>query len=559
MNDLAALRCEHRVRELRAASIRALSQQRGLHFRGPALHRGRRPVPMPAPHLHPPTDRGAADGIALRLWHNDPDVHAELLPERTASRLVFEMLEQYRVESLVPASWPGVRRNLAARFRGWSQTFEASRSVETASGLVLYTVAQVCRSRITAEAIADPTQALIEHTRCELASTFDRELASLRRDRHCQKAFGRHARAIAERVADLPQLQTEPGEPDTRWDAFEWLFDAETDDHTTPPVPGGPRHALDGESTGYRVYSRAYDETRSVVSLVRPAQLREYRELLDRAVEASGVSARAIARQLGQLLAEPHDDGWEGGRDSGLIDGRRLAQLVTTPSERDIFRAEARVPRTDAIVSFLVDCSGSMKAFSESVAVLVDVFARALELAGVGCEVLGFTTASWNGGRVRRNWNRSGRPRNPGRLNEVRHLVIKSADTRYRSARSAIAGLLKVDLYREGVDGEAVEWARGRLEACDEHRRILVVISDGSPMDGATALANDQYYLDRHLRDVLAEQSGIQVSALGVGLDLSTYYDHCTALDLAEGTTHRVVSEVLATIAQACLKGRSHP
>jgi cobaltochelatase CobT len=556
MNDLAAVRREHRVRELRAASIRALSQQRGLHFRGPALYRGRRAVPMPAPHLHPPTDRGAADGIALRLWHTDPDVHAELLPERTASRLVFEMLEQYRVESLVPESWPGVRRNLADRFRGWSQAFEASRSVETAAGLVLYTVAQVCRSRITAEAIADRTQDLIEQTRFELASTFDRELASLRRDRHCQKAFGRHARAIAERVADLPQLQTEPGEPDTRWDAFEWLFDAESDEHTTPPGPGAARHALDGESTGYRVYSRAYDETRSVVSLVRPAQLREYRELLDRAVEASGVSARALGRQLGQLLAEPHDNGWEGGHDSGLIDGRRLAQLVTTPSERNIFRDQARVPRTDAIVSFLVDCSGSMKAFSEPVAVLVDVFARALELAGVGCEVLGFTTASWNGGRVRRDWNRSGCPHNPGRLNEVRHLVIKSADTPHRSARSAIAGLLKVDLYREGVDGEAVEWARGRLEACDERRRILVVISDGSPMDSATNLANDRNYLDQHLHDVLAAESDVEICSVGVGLDPSIYYDRCKALDLARGTTRRVLSDVLEMIALASRGGQ---
>jgi cobaltochelatase CobT len=556
VNDSAALRREHRVRELRAASIRALSQQRGLHFRGPALYRGRRPVPVSAPHLHPPTDRGAADGMALRLWHNDPDVHAELLPERTASRLVFEMLEQYRVEALVPESWPGVRRNLADRFRAWSQTFEASRSVETASGLVLYTVAQVCRSRITAQPIADPTQDLIEQTRFELASTFDRELASLRRDRHCQKAFGRHARVIAERVADLPQLQTEPGEPDRQWDAFEWLFDAESDDHTTPPVPGGPRHALDGESTGYRVYSRAYDETRSVVSLVRPAQLREYRELLDRAVEASGVSARALGRRLGQLLAEPHDDGWEGGRDSGLIDGRRLAQLVTTPSERNIFRAEAQVPRTDAIVSLLVDCSGSMKAFSEPVAVLVDVFARALELAGVGSEVLGFTTASWNGGRARRDWNRSGRPRNPGRLNEVRHLVIKSTDTPYRSARSAIAGLLKVDLYREGVDGEAVEWARGRLAACDEYRRILVVISDGSPTDSATSLANDRNYLDQHLRDVLAAESDIEICSVGVGLDPSIYYDRFTALDLARGITGRALSDVLEMIASASRGGQ---
>jgi cobaltochelatase CobT len=555
MNESAAIRHEQGVRELRAASIRALSQQRGLHFRGAALYRGPRPVPMPAPHLHPPTDRGAADGMALRLRHNDPDVHVELLPESTAGRLVFEMLEQFRVESLVPTTWPGVRRNLADRFRGWSQEFEASRSVETTSGLLLYTVAQVCRSRITAQPIAEWTQDLIEQTRFELASIIGRELALLSRNRHCQEGFGRHARAIAERVADLPQLQTEPGKPDTRWDAFGWLFDAESDDDTTPPVQGA-RHTLDGESTGYRVYSRAYDETRSVVSLVRPTQLREYRELLDRAVEASGVSARALGRRLGQLFAEPHDDGWEGGHDSGLIDGRRLAQLVTTPSERNIFRDQARAPRTDAIVSFLVDCSGSMKAFSEPVAMLVDVFARALELAGVGCEVLGFTTASWNGGRVRRDWFRSGRPLNPGRLNEMLHLVIKSADTPYRSARSAIAGLLKVDLYREGVDGEAVEWARGRLEVRDEERRILVVISDGSPMDGATCLTNYPNYLDQHLRDVLAAKSDVDICAVGVGLDLSVYYDRCTALDLSAGTTHRVLTGVLETIASLCKGGQ---
>jgi cobaltochelatase CobT len=557
MNDSAEIRREQNVRELRAASIRALSLQRGLHFRGAALYRGRRPVPMPAPHLHPPTDRGAADGMALRLRHNNPDLHIELLPEGAASRLVFEMLEQFRVESLVSATWPGVRRNLADRFRGWSQEFEASRSVETASGLLLYTVAQVCRSWITAEPIAESVQDLIEATRFELTPMIGRELALLRRNRHCQKAFGVPARAIAERVANLPQLQTEPGERDPGWDAFEWLFDAESDDNATPPAQGGLGRALHGESAEYQVFSGAYDETRSLATLVRPAQLREYRERVDRAVAASGLSARSIGRRLTQLFAEPHDDGWEGGRDSGLIDGRRLAQLVATPNERNIFLAEARAPRTDAIVSFLVDCSRSMKAFSEPVAVLVDVFARALELAGVGCEVLGFTTASWNGGRVRRDWNRSGCPRNPGRLNEVRHLVMKSADTPYRSARSAIAGLLKVDLYREGIDGEAIEWARNRLEMRDEQRRILVVISDASPMDSSTSLANDPDYLDQHLRDVLAARSDVDICAVGVGLDLSIYYDRCTALDLSSGTTRRVLTDVLETIALAS-RGRQY-
>jgi cobaltochelatase CobT len=313
----------------------------------------------------------------------------------------------------------------------------------------------------------------------------------------------------------------------------------------------GSGRAPGGDGADYRVFTRAYDETRSVATLVRPALLREYRERIDRLVESSGVSPRALARQMGQLFAEPCADGWEGGREEGLVDGRRLAQIISNPNERNVFRTERSGSRADAIVSFLVDSSGSMKAVSEPVAVLVDVFARALDLAGVGCEILGFTTASWNGGRARRDWVRAGRPANPGRLNEVRHLVVKGADTPWRSARTAIAGLLKLDLYREGLDGEAVEWACGRLAGRDERRRVLVVVSDGSPMDGATGLANGEHYLDHHLRDVVVGHPDVQICALGVGLDLSTYYDCCTALDLTNGTTRDVVSDALATIARA--------
>jgi cobaltochelatase CobT len=559
MTDAAAIRREQRVRELRAASIRALSGQGGLRFRGPALYRGPRLVPMPAAHLHPPSERGAADGMALRLRHNDPDIHRESLPEGTASRLVFEMLEQFRVESLVPQSWLGVRRNLTDRFRRWSQEFEASRSIETSAGLLLYTVAQVCRARITADPIAEATQDLIEPTRYGLTPAIGSDLAALRRNRFCQRTFAMHARTIAMYVADLPDLQAGPDEKGHQREQFQWLFDVESDEDIGLPVVPGPGRKLGGEGAGYRVFTRTYDETRDIATLVRPALLGEYRERIDRAVEASGVGVRTLGRQLTQLLAEPHRDGWEGGRDTGFVDGRRLAQLVTT-NERNVFRAEQLASRSDSVVSFLIDCSGSMKACSEPVTALVDLFVRALELAGAGSEVLGFTTASWNGGRARRDWMRAGRPRNPGRLNDVRHLVVKSADTSWRSARPAIAGLLKLDLYREGVDGEAVQWAQARLAAHDVRRRILVVISDGSPMDGATALANGEHYLDHHLRDVLAATPDVEICALGVGLDLSTYYDRCTALDLTEGITRRVVTDALATIAQACHRraGGSH-
>ena len=559
MNEAARIRHEQQIRELRAASIRGLSGRRGIQFRGPDLYDGRRRMAIPVPHLNPPTERGAADGIALRLRYTDPELHRELLPTDPAARLVFEMLEQFRVESLIPLSWSGVRRNVFERFRTWSAEFEASASAETAAGLLLYTIAQICRSRITADPIGEWTSDVIEQTRFGLVPAIGNELAALRRNRHSQREFGAVARIIADTVADLAVLQPEPGGAAPRPAAFPWLNDFDGDDSgdDSSLVASGSAGRLGGDSAGYRVFTRHYDETRGVATLVRPDLLREYRQRIDTLAAATGVSPRLLGRQLTQLLAAPQVDGWEGGHHSGYIDGRRLAQLVAAPNERSIFLARRQAPRPDSIITFLVDCSGSMKAFSESLVTLLDMFARALDLAGASCEILGFTTASWNGGRARKDWLRAGRPPVPGRLNEVRHLVVKSADDSWRSARLAIAGLLKLDLYREGVDGEAVEWACTRLAGRDEHRRILVVISDGSPMDAATSLANGEYYLDRHLREVLARDRDVDICAVGVGLDLSAYYDHCTAVDLTDGVNRRVTSDVLATIARAIYRGSS--
>jgi len=251
-------------------------------------------------------------------------------------------------------------------------------------------------------------------------------------------------------------------------------------------------------------------------------------------------------------LAVPVRDGWDGAQEEGHIDGRRLAQLIATPTERRLFRTERREPVADCIVSVLIDCSGSMKEHIESVAVFVDVLVRALEQAGVASELLGYTTNTWNGGRAQRDWVRAGRPAHPGRLNEACHLVLKDADTPWRHARPAIAALLRADLFREGIDGEAVDWAIRRLQARSEVRRLLIVISDGSPMDSATNLANDAHYLDHHLKDVVArhEQAGAAVIGVGVGLDLSPYYRRSHVLDLSKAVTMAVFREVIGMIAR---------
>jgi cobaltochelatase CobT len=264
-------------------------------------------------------------------------------------------------------------------------------------------------------------------------------------------------------------------------------------------------------------------------------------------LEDHRINLPRLVRVLQALLTAPESDDWKSAQEEGHIDGRRLGQLVASPTERRLFRTERTTLVCDSLVTFLVDCSGSMRRHQEAVAIMLDVFVRALDLAGVSSEVLGFTTRAWNGGRAMRDWRRRGRPDRPGRLNEVRHLVFKDADTPWRKARPALAAFFKDDLYREGVDGEAVAWAASRMKSRPEPRRLLVVVSDGSPMDSATHLVNDADYLDRHLREVIAQEDAegaVQVLGLGVGLDLSPFYPRRHALDLGEGFERRVLAEV---------------
>jgi cobaltochelatase CobT len=327
-------------------------------------------------------------------------------------------------------------------------------------------------------------------------------------------------------------------------------FDESADGFTA--AGDGSSRTLDLEEHPYRVFTTAYDQQRDIATLVRADQLRDFRTALDRRVAHEGVNVWRLGRELRTVLAEAAWDGWEGGQDEGRVDGRRLAQLVTSPTDHRLFRTERVEPVSDCLVTFLVDCSGSMKEHAESVAVLVDVFGRALELADVGTEVLGFTTSAWHGGRAVRDWKRAGSPPHPGRLNELCHVVFKDADTPWRLGRRGVAGLLRRDLFREGVDGEAVAWARTRMQARPEERRILVVVSDGSPMDGATNLANDEHYLDSHLRQQVArctESGEVEVLGLGVGLDLSPYYPRAQALDLSGGVSNATVREVVRLLA----------
>lgn len=560
----AQARHQQRVEELCAAAIRALSGEVDLHFRGGRLHRGRRALPLYAPHLHPSLEsddfesfRGAADGLALRLTFSDATLHRRLLPSRPVERLVFDLLEQIRVEALVPIDLPGVVRNLRHRFTAWSLAFHHSGLTDSARGILIYTVAQVCRARVTGDAVTEETEDLLETTRGALAPMIGHDLAALRRSRGDQATYAPHALAIARVVGEMVDSTDEdPGstqdEGDVERAAFSLVMELDRDSSSDFPVavPGRSR-VFEASDDGYRIFTTAYDRQIDAGALVRKALLKDLRGDLDRRVAAQGINVARLVRELRSRLGVPTRDGWIGAQEEGTIDGRRLAQLVASPTERRLFRTECIEPMADCVVSFLIDCSGSMKEHAGTVAMLVDVFARALEEAGVASEILGFTTGSWNGGRAKRDWIRAGRPTHPGRLNEACHMVFKDAETRWRRARPRIAALLKGDLFREGIDGEAVDWACARLRARDEGRRLLFVVSDGSPMDSATSAANDTHYLDNHLKEVVLRQEragDVEIHGVGVGLDLSAYYSRSRVLDLAGSTGNQVFREIIDMI-----------
>ena len=553
------------VLELCSATIRALAGDAALQLRGRRLFRGGEPLHAAPAHLQVALEqedlrsrRGAADGLAWRQRRTDAALHARLAPAEPAARRLFDLLEQYRVEALVPEALAGVRHNLAHRHARWAATFETEGLLETEQGLLVYTVALVCRVRLNGLVLDAHTEDLLEGTRFALAPRLGTAFARLRATRHDQAAFAEPAAEIAIHVAGLlKELEEASSEAREAGAAARqrrlglWLGEESEESQEVPVAGAASSRVLEEGGGGYRVFTRQYDSERDARTLGRAEVLRSLREGLDAAVAQSGVNVGRLARQLQALFAPLVEDGWNTAQEEGRIDGRLLAQLVASPTERRLFKQPRLQPVADCAVTLLVDCSGSMKQHAATVSLLVDVLARALEQAGVTCEVLGFTTGAWHGGRARRDWQRAGSPRHPGRLNEVCHVVFKPADDTWRRRRAALAALLQPDFYREGVDGEAVAWACARLRARQETRKLLVVVSDGSPMDGSTALANDAHYLDHHLQQVVAAQSAVgdvEIRGLGVGLDLSPYYPRNLVLDLSVPVP-RMLQEIAGLLA----------
>lgn len=542
------------------AMLRAVTGDASLQWSGQTLYRGTTPIPQAAAHhsqvpLLQTDQRGLLDSMGLRLQWSDQALFQAHLPQDPVERMVFELFEQLRVESLVPEAWPGARENMRQRFVNWCQAFVDSGLTESSLGILLFAVAITAWSRLTGHEIPERMADLVESTRMSMACPLGRHWDRLRRFRDRQQQFVQPALAVSRWVGMAVRAAQEDvprgaGGPRRRSSfALPLHFESQSQDGM-PVAQSGDSRAWAGTAQSYRVFTREFDREVQAGELIRALQLAQFREQMDEELARSGwQQAGRLARYLQQRLASTQRNGWNFGLEEGHLDGSRLSLLVTDPQQRAIFKDEMQRPVNETAVTILMDCSGSMKTFARPLSLLLDVLGRSLEMAGASVEILGFSTQAWNGGRTRRRWQRAGQPQFPGRLNERLHIVFKDGAKPWRHARHGIAALRKPDIFREGIDGEAVEWACQRLRAKTAQRRILLVVSDGCPMDTATHQANDEHYLDQHLRQVLAAQErmgGVNVCALGVGLDLGIFYRQRLAVDLQ----HDIDEALLFSVAE---------
>jgi len=301
-----------------------------------------------------------------------------------------------------------------------------------------------------------------------------------------------------------------------------------------PPQPAPVSDA----DPNYQVFSTAHDEEIMAEELAEPAELERLRAYLDQQLEPLKGAVSRLANKLQRRLQAQQNRSWEFDREEGILDAGRLARVVANPTTPLSFKVEKDTEFRDTVVTLLLDNSGSMRGRPISIAAIcADVLARTLERCNVKVEVLGFTTRAWKGGLSREEWLGQGRPQQPGRLNDLRHIIYKSADAPMRRTRANLGLMMKEGLLKENIDGEALEWAHRRMVGRHEARKILMVISDGAPVDDSTLSVNPANYLEKHLRDVIAmieKRKQVELLAIGIGHDVTRYYDRAVTITDAE-------------------------
>jgi cobaltochelatase CobT len=541
--------------------------------------------------------RGEADGVALRLRHHDAKLHKRFNPQGEVAGAAFEALEQIRVEALGASRMAGVAANLAsahaARGRRHPAASEQPAEAGLAEALELY-----ARESLLGFSLPREQREVLEGWRGVLDSRTGQDWAELRQQLDHQEEFALRVREMlahlglaedlgepeeqdpdqseaseeeqntsaddapgegtsedatqeaasdsdaAASAEDAAQAGTSEDRQDASAQGADEDGDSEAPFQTPQYLPPG------GEALGYRVFTTRFDEVVEASELCSPVELGRLRTQLDQQLgRLQGMIGRLANRLQRRLLAQ-QTRSWDFDLDEGLLDTARLTRVVVNPEHALSYKLEKDTEFRDTVVSLLIDNSGSMRGRPIAVAAMcADILARTLERCGVKVELLGFTTRSWKGGQSRELWLRDGKRPNPGRLNDLRHIVYKPADSPWRRARRNLGLMLREGLLKENIDGEAILWAHQRLLARAEQRRILMVISDGAPVDDSTLSANPGNYLEQHLRQVIEwieTRSPIELLAIGIGHDVTRYYRRAVTISDPEQLGGAMLGELSA-------------
>ena len=544
-------------------------------------------VPMPGRALPPEQvaeARGFADGFALRLRHHDIGVHARLSPSPPVARAVFDAVESARVEALGSRGMAGVAANLnhALDMRMRSDPIARAKAkdevpLSTAIGLLV-------RERLTGQTPPMATRDGLALVRDWIEEAGGADLDALGLALDDQAAFATLATKLLEDLAlidsDLAPDDNDDdgGDDDSEQDGDDNTETAEDEREGTGEVEqhGETEQSEDGEGDtesqeagdddladggdgeqegvlpvrptrppadltpgfDYKAWTTAHDEVIAADELCDAEELVRLRQYLDQQLVHLQGAVTKLANRLQRRLMAQQNRSWDFDQEEGMLDAARLARIVTSPGHSLSYKIERETDFKDTVVSLLIDNSGSMRGRPISIAAIsADILARTLERCGVKTEILGFTTRAWKGGQARESWLAAGRPALPGRLNDLRHIVYKSADAPWRRARPSLGLMMREGLLKENIDGEALLWAHGRLIARSEERKILMVISDGAPVDDSTLSVNSGSYLEKHLRQVIGwieTKSPVQLVAIGIGHDVTRYYAKAVTIMDAE-------------------------
>jgi cobaltochelatase CobT len=482
--------------------------------------------------------RAFGDRLALRARHHDSAIHARHKPGLALEADLFDALEHARLDAIGALWLQGIARNLLAH-PGTEPDGLRWLAFEALSGLA---------------APKEKTE-MVERVRRALPANLLDQLADLSALRNDQGQFGQAAapwiHAAVSRIPPAPadhgsagsvpfelrkkhavRALPRRGDPGPTSASLKKRHEASEDSEGS--AGSGAITQGGGPGAGYRPYTTAHDRIVNAAALANRAELAELHMKLEAELGSVRPVVARLAKRLLPILMARQTRHWLFDLDEGVIDGSRLAALVASGGTARPFKQESESPFPSTVVTLLIDHSGSMRGRPMLIAALtVEIFARVLERCGVRCEVLGFTTKEWDGGEPAREWAANGYPPNPGRLNALQHIVIKSADVPWRRARVALGLFLHDEMLKENIDGEALTWAHQRLLARSERRRILVVVSDGTPMDEATLAANGHEYLEGHLQQVVTGiemRSPVQLAAIGIGHDVSLFYSNATTI-----------------------------